>query len=82
MQYILSELEFSQLTEAAKTQKIATDQIIANLCMDICNLQPIPMPLRVGEPVPWGCIRSHEHWHCDNCPVNNVCTWPDKSWSN
>lgn len=81
MQYILTEAEFKQLTNEAKVQKVATDQIIANLCMNICNLQPVTISW-IDEDKPWTCIRSSEFEHyCDECPVNNVCTWPAKSWS-
>ncbi len=38
-----------------------------------------------NPPEPWTCIHSHEgfrgEWHCDQCPVTEICPEPNKQWS-
>lgn len=87
MQYLLSEDEYRKLlTDAERGRKILCDEELQTLCTKIADELPIEgWHAKTGEKSPWGCVitankKQHE-WHCDDCPVQDICPYPHKDWS-
>ena len=82
MQYILTEAELHHLKHAADERLITKDQTILDLCQRVADNEPVTVEwLGEGEPTPWGCVRSRKNWHCDHCPVKEICPYDNKSYS-
>lgn len=93
MQYILTEEEYKDLTVAAVSGISNQIKTINELCRRVANSEPVDWrwpdfpkmePGHVGtkdHPIPWGCIKDKDDWHCDECPVKEICTFPDKDFS-
>ena len=85
MKYILTQQEYDDLTRV-KTLKIQEDtQGLQKLCTQIADTMPIVWGWGGSPdlPKPWGCILSKRNgsWYCDQCPVKDICPYPNKRWS-
>jgi hypothetical protein len=82
MQYILTEQEYTALkTRQAHEIKLSRDKLQA-LCTKIAETMPVEVSWRRGEPEPWGCVLDSIHGgYCDECPVQEICPYEDKEWS-
>lgn len=84
MQFILTEEEYETLKlEADRGKKLPAYDELLELCVKISDAMPIDT--WAGKQKPWGCIitarkQGHE-WHCDECPVADICPYPHKDWS-
>lgn len=79
MQYILTEDEFQELqTKAAAVTKDAR-LILEDLCRRVANSEVIKVD-RYGSVGHWGCVRDNAEY-CDGCPVQEICTYQQKNWS-
>jgi endonuclease III len=83
MKYLLNEKEYQSLTQVGKELRKQYDETLFDLCRRVCNNEPVRWTWGDGKdtPKPWGCIKDDEHWHCDECPVQNVCPYEYKSHS-
>jgi hypothetical protein len=82
MQYLLTEDEYKEvlaLREHCKKRHLSiSDKKLGVLCVTIADTMPVKWPWGPGKetPMPWGCITTHEDWHCDECPVREICPLP------
>jgi len=90
MQYILTEEEYRALREkATRASKFPSDKALQELCTKIADTMPIKRRWDPkGEPTPWVCklsknedMRDANMGYCDQCPVQDICPHPYKSWS-
>ena len=83
MQYLLTQDEYDELVARAQTAEQQAEAILFNLCKEVADHKPVVWGWsRHEEPKPWGCIESRPgEWHCDSCPVRNVCPNDCKQWS-
>jgi hypothetical protein len=80
MQYILDETEYAEYQKALKQlKKLPSISTLQITCTKIANTLPIKYWSNT-EAEPWGCILTEDNWHCDECPVQDICP-ADKSWS-
>ena len=85
MQYLLTEEEYNELRIQNNAKQRECDIIINDLCQTVANHLPVHVsdphsPIQKQEP--WKCIRSVKYeWYCDNCPVKDICRWPNKVFS-
>lgn len=80
MMYVLTQEEFDALQE--KKRKISEDarNVLQDLCTRVANSEPVKEGWYTGKP--WGCILTEKsEWYCDDCPVQDVCPYPYKEWS-
>ena len=85
MQYILSEEELNKLNNQIDNAKSENTMLIQALCIKVCNHMPIKFWGNKKAKV-WGCIITATDEHptpgfCDECPVQDVCPYPNKKWS-
>lgn len=77
MQYLLTEQEYKALVDAPKIIEKKTDKIIADLCRRVALHEPTEDTGR-----PYGCVQEYpSSLDCDDCPLQDVCTYDRKSWS-
>lgn len=83
MKYILDEDELNALVNKKKEEEKKNDALLLDLCRRVCNSEPITWTWGKGKdiPMPWRCILEEDDWYCDECPVQDHCPHPDKSWS-
>jgi hypothetical protein len=91
MQYLLTEAEYKGMQQANKSNVQELQTLIDKLCMRVALSESIPDPWdmhrKEGEPKegPWGCIRSEDPeknpMYCDECPVDGICEYPNKEYS-
>ena len=82
MQYILTQEEYDALKSAQVTSLKLSKQKLQKLCTKIADTMPVVWGWGENDPRPWGCIHSEEdEWHCDQCPVKDICPETCKSWS-
>jgi hypothetical protein len=83
MQYILTEYEYLILKQEPLDIQREADRVIADLCKQVADHFPIEQSWK-EEKEPWVCIRSmcdgEEHC-CGRCPVQDICTYKHKEWS-
>jgi len=79
MQYILNEAEYQEILELrSRTQSRLgrlSEKKLGELCVQIATTMPVKWSWGPGKdkPMPWGCITVNEDWHCDECPVRDIC---------
>jgi len=79
MQYLLTQAEYDQLKESAKSVSQRTEEEIQMLCSLVADWMP---GRDTNRPV--GCILTPGPNHkgiCDFCPVEGNCRHPYKRWS-
>jgi hypothetical protein len=84
MQYILTEQEYKDLKTIQTTAKLENTKKLQTLCSLIADKMPVDWTW--GEPgeKPWGCILTRDkvyEWYCDQCPVRDICPYPNKHYS-
>lgn len=80
MKYILTEEEYKKLTDKDEVRDMKYQ--IQELCTLVCNHMPITKGGE-GKAAPWHCIRTISRKHyCDRCPVQVLCPYSLKKWSN
>lgn len=87
MQYILTEQEYKDLTEAARLGRRApSKKDLQEVCTNLANSMVLKSGWKKGKV--WGCILSvkknsdcDDEWYCDECPAQGVCPYPNKSYS-
>ena len=86
MQYLLTEEEYTNLVQSARTAseefKKEHKEIINRLCQMIADKVPLTTyPGTPDNPKPYKCVKSmYRDWYCDNCPVLDMCQM-DKHFS-
>jgi hypothetical protein len=82
MQYILTQEEYDALVKANETAAIEAKSTLQKLCTMVADNMPLDEPNWEGKKLPWGCILSYKGEHyCDRCPVEELCPYPHKHWS-
>jgi hypothetical protein len=82
MQYILSEEEYEALQSKQTEQLQLNNKKLQALCTKIANEMPVKWGWGGPDPKPWGCkLTDEDEWHCDKCPVSEICPSDDKDWS-
>lgn len=74
MQYVLSEEEYTNLLKLGREHIEAREKTLQTLCTMVAD----NMPATNGEP--WGCMLSGNNC-CDDCPVDNLCPYTYKDYS-
>lgn len=82
MQYILSEAEYQEILELRSRKLSISHAKLGSLCTKIADTMPVTWTWGPGKetPRPWGCIKTHDDWYCDQCPVSSICPL-DKTYS-
>ena len=87
MQYILTQEEYNELLAKKKTEIGLYKEKLQNLCTKIANEMPITRSWDKNNKSPWGCILTQKDkdgyldWYCDNCPVQYICPYEYKEFS-
>lgn len=84
MQYILTKEEYDELAlkKDWRTGLNVTQKRLQELCTKIANEMPVIWGWGGPDPKPWGCILTEEgEWYCDKCPVQDICPYLHKEWS-
>lgn len=84
MKYLLSEEEYQTLLALANKKPLVnrTEKQLQKLCTKICDEMPVEIPWGDREKKPWGCILSKSGMdYCDECPVQDICPYTYKEWS-
>jgi len=82
MQYILTEEEINDLRNKKEKWDEAEKEELQNLCT--LAAEHIPVLFDWTTPVSkgiLGCILNKTTGYCDECPSQEVCPYPHKSWS-
>ena len=80
MMYVLTRKELDKLEAAPGEVGDELTEKIQELCTRVADHEILKTGWRKGQP--WGCIHSTEdEWHCDDCPVLDLCPEQFKSWS-
>ena len=78
MHYILSEEEYKALVAKGAAAEIREKDKIQALCTMVADYKPVGMG-RNSEP--WGCTINVDDGVCDGCPVEELCGYEFKEWS-
>lgn len=84
MQILLTQEEYKSLTEQKQLREVVQAGQLQELCTKIANTMPVPRDWATDKtPRPWGCIldENTDPSYCDDCPVDEICPNPHKSWS-
>lgn len=82
MEYILSQEEYDELIKTKENGHSFIRNTLQDLCTKVADYMPIKWGWGGPDPKPWKCIISvEEEWYCDQCPVQEVCPYEDKTWS-
>jgi len=83
MQYILTQEEYDALRKKQQHELTLSKGKLQKLCTKIADTMPVKWGWSKDEEAkPWGCILTNEHeWYCDSCPVQEICPYHSKSWS-
>lgn len=87
MQYILTEGEYLELSEASSLVSKSKDVQIQELCTRVANSEPVNFWGNEEAEI-WGCILNDSDddnltsaGYCDECPVQDLCPNEHKKWS-
>jgi hypothetical protein len=85
MMYILTEKEYNDLVNKRAKVELGDTKKLQKLCTKIANEMPVKWGWGGADPKPWGCfitaVEKGEEWFCDTCPVQSICPYDDKRWS-
>jgi hypothetical protein len=86
MQYILTQDEYNTLLTKQKLEIKLQKEKLQQLCTKIANTMPVERSWDDNDRSPWGCIltinkESYDEWFCDDCPVQSICPYEFKNWS-
>ena len=82
MQYILNEEEYKTLNNKRSYEISLSKKKLQDLCTNIANHMPVQEGWYKGKP--WKCILNDDmeyEWYCDDCPVQQICPYEYKSYS-
>jgi hypothetical protein len=85
MQYLLTQEEYDELKAQKRGIRLENTKKLQALCTKIADTMPVNWGWKGPDPKPWGCIitvqREGHEWYCDQCPVQDICPYPGKSYS-
>lgn len=82
MQYVLDEKEYADLKAKADALPKISDGEYQKLMTKIADTMPVALSWDKNKKAPWMCIISaNVEAYCDECPVQDICRYPSKRWS-
>ena len=84
MQYLLTKEEYDQLVARGIQKTQADIKILQDLCSKVADYMPTQKSWdwKEGYPLePYKCILTSNNEYCDRCPVQDVCPYQSKQWS-
>jgi len=86
MQYILTELEYRQLTEESQQKFNCSKKELQDFCTKAAKYIPVLIPWASHLPAePWGCWLDKNQiphcGYCDCCPSQEICPHEGKEYS-
>lgn len=82
MEYILTEEEYDNLKQASKQAKLRPEETINALCKEVATWKQIKIE-GLNYLASYGCIQNdiNNPEVCDECPVESICTYQHKEFS-
>jgi len=82
MQYLLTEEEYMKLVTRGEVIREEAKETIMDLCQRVADNEPVKRSWQKDKKLePWKCLRTTKISYCDECPVQEVCTFEHKKWS-